>query len=171
MMTTRHFFLISALILCATAAACSVMAAPTKAPTDQPDAATAEQTVPGIEETRTSDVEPSEVSFFTPSQQEGPYYPVDKPVDHDNDLVDFAGATAAPDGEVLSLNGIVYDASGMPVGAKQTSMVEEPIGKCSGLLYGGMVNQKAMPIGIYVEAVREVNEDIADGISELIRAQ
>ena len=60
-------------------------------------------------------VERVEVDYITPAQQEGPYYPVDKPADRDNDLVDFAGATALPAGEILVLSGVVYDAGGMPL--------------------------------------------------------
>jgi protocatechuate 3,4-dioxygenase beta subunit len=56
-----------------------------------------------------------EVTYFTPTQQEGPYYPPEKPDDRDNDLVNLAGATGDPAGEVLSLSGVVYDANGRPV--------------------------------------------------------
>jgi protocatechuate 3,4-dioxygenase beta subunit len=66
----------------------------------------------------TPTVEPGqagEVSYITPAQQEGPYYPLEKPADRDNDLVSLTGATGAPAGEVLSLAGVVYDASGRPV--------------------------------------------------------
>jgi protocatechuate 3,4-dioxygenase beta subunit len=61
-------------------------------------------------------IEPIEVTYFTPSQQEGPYYTVDKPADRDNDLVDFVGATSLPEGEILEFSGQVYDATGLPVG-------------------------------------------------------
>jgi protocatechuate 3,4-dioxygenase beta subunit len=60
-------------------------------------------------------IEPIEVTYFTPAQQEGPYYTVDKPEDRDNDLVAFAGAESDPAGEVLEFGGKVYDANGMPV--------------------------------------------------------
>lgn len=53
--------------------------------------------------------------YFTPAQQEGPYYPVEKPADRDNDLVDLAGAAGEPAGQVLHLAGVVYDAVGNPV--------------------------------------------------------
>ena len=59
--------------------------------------------------------DPVEVTFFTPEQQEGPYYTVDKPADRDNDLVTFAGATAIPAGQVVEFGGIVYDAGGYPI--------------------------------------------------------
>ena len=56
-----------------------------------------------------------EVPFFTPAQQEGPYYTVEKPADRDNDLVALAGATAPAAGEVLEFGGTVYDAGGYPL--------------------------------------------------------
>ena len=58
---------------------------------------------------------PIEVTYHTPSQAEGPYYPVEKPPDRDNDLVvlEDAGRTAA--GEILVFGGRLYDAAGMPV--------------------------------------------------------
>jgi len=67
------------------------------------------------EETAVTVIEPIEVTYFTPSQQEGPYYTVEKPEDRDNDLVDFAGATGAPNGQILHLSGIAYDANGLPI--------------------------------------------------------
>ncbi|HSF79898.1 MAG TPA: hypothetical protein VLA49_01610 [Anaerolineales bacterium] len=81
-------------------AACNISERPTSGPVPQPEA---------------EKMEPVEVAYFTPAQQEGPYYPVDKPADHDNDLVDFAGASQAPAGEILSLAGVVYDANGQRV--------------------------------------------------------
>jgi len=60
-------------------------------------------------------IQPIEVTYFTPSQQEGPYYTVEKPADRDNDLVDFAGANGTPLGQQLYLSGIVYNAKGLPV--------------------------------------------------------
>ena len=59
--------------------------------------------------------EAREETYFTPAQQEGPYYTVEKPADRDNDLVDFAGATAEPAGQILEFSGKVYDANGMPI--------------------------------------------------------
>ena len=58
---------------------------------------------------------PIEVTYHTPSQAEGPYYPVEKPAERDNDLVvlEDAGRTAA--GEILVFGGRLYDAAGMPV--------------------------------------------------------
>ena len=58
---------------------------------------------------------PIEVTYFTPAQQEGPYYPIEKPADRDNDLVSLAGASGAPSGQVLNLAGVVYDAAGQPL--------------------------------------------------------
>jgi protocatechuate 3,4-dioxygenase beta subunit len=58
---------------------------------------------------------PNEVTQLTPAQQEGPYYPVEKPADRDNDLVNLVGAAGSPVGEVLHLAGVVYNAAGQPV--------------------------------------------------------
>lgn len=55
------------------------------------------------------------VTYFTPAQQEGPYYPVDKPADQDNDLVMVAGSTGNPAGQILEFGGTLYDARGLPV--------------------------------------------------------
>lgn len=60
-------------------------------------------------------IEAIDVTYFTPSQQEGPYYTVEKPDDRDNDLVAFAGAAGSPEGQELYLSGIVYDANGLPI--------------------------------------------------------
>jgi len=62
-----------------------------------------------------SAVKPITVTYFTPSQQEGPYYTVNKPEDHDNDLVAFRGANDAPEGQILEFDGTVYDANGFPI--------------------------------------------------------
>jgi protocatechuate 3,4-dioxygenase beta subunit len=60
-------------------------------------------------------VEPIEVTYFTPSQGEGPYYPVNKLEDRDNDLTVLQGAGDSPAGEVIEFGGRVYDVTGMPV--------------------------------------------------------
>ena len=62
-----------------------------------------------------SGMKPITVTYFTPSQQEGPYYTVNKPEDRDNDLVAFTGANDAPEGQILEFDGTVYDANGFPV--------------------------------------------------------
>lgn len=51
----------------------------------------------------------------TPTQAEGPYYPVEKPSDVNNDLVIVAGATAPAEGPVMHLSGKLYDAQGFPL--------------------------------------------------------
>lgn len=66
-------------------------------------------------DTGTAVFEPIEVTYFTPPQQEGPYYPVEKPEDRDNDLVDLAGNDGDPVGELLNLSGVIYDAGGRRV--------------------------------------------------------
>jgi len=62
-----------------------------------------------------STLDPIEVTYITPSQQEGPYYTVNKPEDRDNDLVAFTGANDAPEGQILEFDGTVYDANGFPI--------------------------------------------------------
>lgn len=58
---------------------------------------------------------PIEVTYVTPSQTEGPYYPVNKPADRDNDLVELEGAAGLPEGDILEFGGTLYDGAGMPV--------------------------------------------------------
>ena len=58
---------------------------------------------------------PIAVTYFTPAQQEGPYYTLDKPVDRDSDLVDLAGAAGLPAGQILEFDGTVYNAGGLPI--------------------------------------------------------
>lgn len=56
-----------------------------------------------------------DIEYFTPSQTEGPYYPVQLPEDRDSDLVVVEGAEGRPAGEILIFEGTLYDGSGMPV--------------------------------------------------------
>ncbi len=58
---------------------------------------------------------PIEVAYFTPAQTEGPYYPVNKPSDRDNDLADLEGSSGPPAGDILEFGGTLFDAAGMPV--------------------------------------------------------
>ena len=58
---------------------------------------------------------PIEVTYFTPAQTEGPYYPVSKPEDRDNDLYLLEGAEARPAGTILAFDGSLIDGGGMPV--------------------------------------------------------
>ena len=51
----------------------------------------------------------------TPSQTEGPFYPVAFPADSDSDLVQVRGQAAHAMGTVLHLQGRVLDASGKPM--------------------------------------------------------
>ena len=50
----------------------------------------------------------------TPAQTEGPFYPLDLPLDHDNDLVQVAGRQEAAEGQVLNLGGQVLGPDGKP---------------------------------------------------------
>lgn len=97
---------------------------PTRAPADEieatgvaaTEAPTVDPTgVPLPTELPESAITPIEVTYFTPAQQEGPYYTVEKPSDRDNDLVTLAGATDAPAGERVVFGGTIYDANGWPV--------------------------------------------------------
>ncbi|MCY3991686.1 MAG: protocatechuate 3,4-dioxygenase [Caldilineaceae bacterium] len=56
-----------------------------------------------------------EVEYFTPSQTEGPFYPVQMPEDRDSDLFVVEGAEGSPAGEILVFGGTLYDGAGMPV--------------------------------------------------------
>jgi protocatechuate 3,4-dioxygenase beta subunit len=53
---------------------------------------------------------------LTPAQMEGPYYPVAKPADHDNDLTRVGSGTVAA-GTILVLHGRVMDQRSRPVSA------------------------------------------------------
>ena len=56
-----------------------------------------------------------EVTYFTPAQQEGPYYTVEKPADRDSDLTVLDGATGTPAGEIIEFGGTIYNANGSPI--------------------------------------------------------
>lgn len=56
-----------------------------------------------------------QVTYFTPSQAEGPYYPVQKPDDRDHDLTSVPSASSLPAGQRLLLQGRVYDRNGQPL--------------------------------------------------------
>lgn len=51
----------------------------------------------------------------TPFQTQGPFYPVELPLDHDNDLVQVAGRPSRAAGDVVHLFGRVVDTSGGPI--------------------------------------------------------
>ncbi len=50
----------------------------------------------------------------TPPQTEGPFYPLDLPLDHDNDLVQVADRSEQAAGQVLNLGGRVLGPDGTP---------------------------------------------------------
>ena len=52
---------------------------------------------------------------LTPPQGEGPYYPVEKPADRDDDLTIVAGRERQAEGQILLLNGRVLLQNGTPV--------------------------------------------------------
>ena len=68
--------------------------------------------------TTTAAAEPVETLplVITPSQGEGPYYPVAKLDDQDNDLTVVSGLAGSPAGDVLLLRGQLLMADGTPVG-------------------------------------------------------
>ena len=119
----KHFFIF--IIFIGLLAACNQAAEPTSTPppatavVETEDASPATETaVPEtelVEPTVDAEIQPIEVTYFTPSQQEGPYYTVNKPADRDNDLVDFAGAASPPDGQILEFGGTVYGVDGLPL--------------------------------------------------------
>jgi protocatechuate 3,4-dioxygenase beta subunit len=115
MNTTNYLLQLIFLTIGIIASACEPRVALTPEQTPESETVKTEQTILSDEATNAPGMEQDVPAYFTPSQQEGPYYPVDKPADHDNDLVNFAGAAEVPVGEVLVFNGVVYDASGIPV--------------------------------------------------------
>lgn len=78
------------------------------------------------------------------------------------------GLPAARYSASLTVDWQLYDASGQPVGNKRTASVETPVVHYTGLYYGMSVNHKDAPFGLYIEAVRTVNEKIANGVCELV---
>ena len=50
----------------------------------------------------------------TPSDHEGPFYPVTRQHDEDNDLINVAGQSEPAKGEILNLSGIVLNTKGQP---------------------------------------------------------
>lgn len=85
-------------------------------PSSEPPTPTPEPPAPTPTETSepAAQTGPIEVTYFTPAQMEGPYYPVEKLADRDNDLTVLQGAGGAPAGQIIEFGGIVYDASGAP---------------------------------------------------------
>lgn len=55
----------------------------------------------------------------TPRQAEGPFYPVNLPLDKDNDLASVAGRTGTAQGEITNVVGRVLDERGEPVAGAQ----------------------------------------------------
>lgn len=89
---------------------CSQAAGDEAAPVS-PEPVESEKTVSNLDE---GQISAAEVDYFTPPQGEGPYYPVDKPVDRDSDLTVLEGANGRPDGQIVEFSGTVYDGDGKP---------------------------------------------------------
>ena len=53
--------------------------------------------------------------MLTPRQSRGPFYPVEYPLDQDNDLVHVKGRSESARGEVVVVHGRVLDERGRPV--------------------------------------------------------
>lgn len=51
----------------------------------------------------------------TPRAAEGPFYPIEIPADHDNDLVRIDGLVRQAGGEILDLRGMVTDTDASPI--------------------------------------------------------
>ncbi|MBI3452971.1 MAG: intradiol ring-cleavage dioxygenase [Rhodospirillales bacterium] len=60
--------------------------------------------------------------IVTPRQSEGPFYPVQIPLDSDNDLVTVAGRPARAAGEIAHVFGRVIDDAGRPVRGAQVEI-------------------------------------------------
>jgi protocatechuate 3,4-dioxygenase, beta subunit len=58
----------------------------------------------------------------TPSQTEGPYYPVDTAIERDADLTRLAGRSERALGQVIEVGGRVVDTSGAPVGGARLEL-------------------------------------------------
>ena len=89
--------------------------APSEVATDSSLATAVPTTTEPQPEPTEQQIEPIEVTYFTPSQGEGPYYPVNKLEDRDNDLTVLEGADGSPAGDVIEFGGFVYDAAGRPL--------------------------------------------------------
>jgi len=63
----------------------------------------------------------AETLSLTPPQTEGPFYPVDLPLDTDNDLIIINDSTSPSLGEITHLSGRVLDEKGAPI---RNAMVE-----------------------------------------------
>ena len=63
----------------------------------------------------------AEALSLTPPQTEGPFYPVDLPLDTDNDLIIINDSTNPSLGEITHLSGRVLDEKGAPI---RNAMVE-----------------------------------------------
>jgi protocatechuate 3,4-dioxygenase beta subunit len=97
----------------------AITEAPTLAATQPPTEST--PTTPAVETEATPTtsselaIEPITVTYFTPAQTEGPYYPPNKPDDRDNDLTIANGSTTPATGDMITLQGKLYDSAGMPI--------------------------------------------------------
>jgi hypothetical protein len=59
----------------------------------------------------------------------------------------------------------LYDGTGELIGKKRTASAIEPVEQYQGLYYGWCAGDTSAPLGLYAEAVRAVNEQIAEELS------
>lgn len=115
-MLTRQFLRLTGLLsITLLLAACTVIGEKALSENGANDGSTLAMTETLPEEEGVQQAFPIEVTYHTPAQTEGPYYPVEKPADRDNDLVMLEGASGMAAGEILMFGGGLYDAAGMPV--------------------------------------------------------
>lgn len=60
--------------------------------------------------------------LLTPAQSRGPFYPIELPLDSDNDLTRVQGRDGMAKGEIVELFGQVVDRNGRPVGGVQVEI-------------------------------------------------
>lgn len=103
-------------IVCVVAAACTSSDITSTTRTTANEAETTTTAAIGDEMAATTTAIPEAISVAaTPSQQEGPYYPVERLADQDNDLTVVDGLDGSPSGIILILNGTLLTTEGAPV--------------------------------------------------------
>ena len=80
------------------------------------------------------------------------------------------GAPMAKYSASLTVEWQLYNASGKPIGAGK-AMLKDPIEQYVALYYGMWADNKTMPIGLYVEAIKTVNQQIINDVIEAVKAE
>lgn len=78
------------------------------------------------------------------------------------------GAPVCHTSASLTVQWQLFDQAGRPVGGVKTATLSEPVDVFSGLYYGRVIDHKSVPLGLYVGAVREVNANIANDLSDML---